>query len=166
MASLVLSRQQQSKAFKMFITSEGNTDDFYYQTGAQTPLMTGLYSIFSKQLKEFQLGLTTFINKAGPRPKHDKRLAKPVLQKNPQGQFDQELVQFALAPSGSGKTTFIFNKLTRHYGYYMVSCTLPQYKDAFTMNTEAALSRNPSQGILDRRSYEQCQGTHASCSRC
>jgi hypothetical protein len=44
--------------------------------------------------------------------------------------FDKAPLQFALAPSGSGKTTAIFDELTRRYGYYMVSSALGKDTDA------------------------------------
>ncbi|KAL9120101.1 MAG: hypothetical protein Q9187_003345 [Circinaria calcarea] len=147
-AGLVLDRRGKSKAFDTYINAEWRPKILETETGGSTPFLTGLFFIFSRQLDEFQKNCVKYIKTEG-RPRYDNRLAKPVFLENVGRQFDQKLIQIALAPSGSGKTTSIFNELTRFYGYYMVSCALPKYKDIQAEGLESASSRDLRGTIMD-----------------
>lgn len=123
-AGLVQQRIDKSDPFEMYINS---AEDLSSGSGGRTPFLTGLCFIFFTHFGEFQKNVIEYIKSKPPR--YDNLPFTAVSQGNIGSQFDEKNIQLAFAPSGSGKTTTIFHELTRHYGYYMVSCALPKYKD-------------------------------------
>ncbi|KAH6869412.1 hypothetical protein B0T10DRAFT_594641 [Thelonectria olida] len=143
MAALIGERCRLSKAFKKYLTFKCDHKFLYDHTGGMTPLFTGLFRIISKQLPRFRNRLVAHITDPNWR-RQNKQMAKSVPSENTQSPFDRHPIQFAFSPSGSGKTTSIFNELEDHYGFYMVACALPKHSQ-----TTKDASGGPRRDILD-----------------
>jgi hypothetical protein len=89
------------------------------------PFIAGLRRILSQQLEGYQERLLPAIRGWFP-PEHDQELlrSKSISLEESDPLRDVAPVNFAFAPSGSGKTTSVFNKLVVEYGHYMVSSAL------------------------------------------
>lgn len=125
-AGSMVKRLSSSLAFQEYAGLAMIPTDFYPLTGGMTPLFTGLFRVISAQLPLFRDSFGSYIRDANSQSQK-RQAAEFGSFENAQSLFDTSPIQFAFAPSGSGKTTSIFNELKTHYGFYMVSCALNKY---------------------------------------
>ena len=147
-AGLVLRRMSQSEAFKIFLATELTPEQRFSSTGGATPVVTGLRRIFTRKLKEFETCLASYI-KDWPHGRRGNRHARPFHRDKSDNKFSGKAFQFLFAPSGAGKTTSVFERLTCQYGYYMVSCALPKHSNTPAIDSGYASGKNAKQRILD-----------------
>ena len=147
-AGLVLSRMSQSEAFKIFLATDLTSEQHLFSTGGATPVVTGLRRIFSRKLKEFETCLASYI-KDWPHGRRGNHHARPFHRDKSDNMFSGKAFQFLFAPSGAGKTTLVFERLTCQYAYYMVSCALPRHSDTPAIDSGYASGKNAKQRILD-----------------
>ena len=141
-ANLILSRVDESEAFKIYVEREKKYGIDDPDMVFQPPILIGLHSILSKQLDKFRKNSMEHIVTWRQR-RHNKQLSGSVSRWNSRTLYDRKPFQFAFAPSGSGKTASIFDELTHRYGHYMVSCALAEQKVS-----EIGGSIDPSLGDL------------------
>ena len=137
----VLKRLDDSPAFKMFMADERPVSEIRDQTGGATPFAAGLRLIFSEELEKFQESLVSYIERVWFSTGHDETPAEDDSQRTSKSPFDATHTQLLFAPSGSGKTAYIFAELKRKYGYYIVSSALDR--------GDAAHSSDLGQNIFD-----------------
>jgi hypothetical protein len=104
----------------MFMANASTQGWVYYTV--YPPFFNGLSRILSQQINVYEENLVPGIKNWRP-PEHDQELSrsKPSFFKKPDTPLDLARLNFAFAPSVSGKITCIFNKLMAEYGYYMVA---------------------------------------------
>lgn len=147
-AGFMLSRVEDSQAFNIYANTAFQMEPKGITRRSQPPIIIGLLSIFSKRFDEFQKTVVRYI-KTWCQPRRDKQLGGVVSCWDSIKQYDEKPFQFAFAPSGSGKTTSVFNQLTREYGYYMVSCALNERKNVSVRAIKDPLSWDSRQTCMD-----------------
>ena len=126
----ILKRLNDSLAFQMFMTDDRSVSEIRDQTEEATPFEAGLRLIFSEELKKFQVSLVSYIESNWFSTRHNETLVEDDSQRISKSPFDATHTQLLFAPSGSGKTAYIFAELKRNYGYYIVSSAIGKGGDA------------------------------------
>lgn len=147
-AGLMLSRVEGPQAFNIYVNTAFKWEPGGIFERSRPPIIIGLHSIFSKRFDEFQKTVVKYIN-TWCQPRRDKQLGGLVSRWDSIKQYCEKPFQFAFAPSGSGKTTSVFNQLTREYGYYMVSCALNERKNISVRGIKDPLSWDSRQTCMD-----------------
>ena len=147
-AGLMLSRVEGPQAFNIYVNTGFKMEPKGILKRTRPPIIIGLHSIFSKRFDEFQKTVVKYI-KTWCQPRRDKQLGGLVSRWASIKQYGEEPFQFAFAPSGSGKTTSVFNQLTREYGYYMVSCALNERRNISVRGIKDPLSWDSRQTCMD-----------------
>lgn len=111
------------------------------------PFLAGLRRILSQQIRKYQGELLQAIRKWIP-VEHEQVIARSrstTLEQSEQV-FDAKL-NFVFSPSGSGKTTSIFNRLLGQYGYYIMASALGSDEPDSDIQQQNILDRKKINGV-------------------